>query len=120
MNYQRRSPAMVLVLSFITCGLYFFYWIYQTSDSLRAFNRTDSLTPALELLISILCPPYIIYWYYKYGRIIFEAQTELGMQYPEDNSILYLVLSLIGVGIVGTVIMQASLNKMWDYYESSK
>lgn len=111
---------MVLVFSVITCGLYFFYWIYQTSDSLRPFNRTDSLTPALELLISILCPPYIIYWYYKYGRIIFEAQNELGMEYPEDNSILYLILSLIGVGLIGSVIMQASLNKMWDYYEAAK
>lgn len=120
MNYQRRSPAMVLVFSVITCGLYFFYWIYQTSDSLRPFNRTDSLTPALELLISILCPPYIIYWYYKYGRIIFEAQNELGMEYPEDNSILYLILSLIGVGLIGSIIMQASLNKMWDYYEAAK
>lgn len=120
MNYQRRNPAFVLIFSFITCGVYYYYWLYQTSESLRAFNRTDSLTPVLELLISILCPPYIIYWYYKYGRIMYEAQKELGMPYPEDNSILYLILSLLGVGIVGSIIMQASLNKMWDHYETVK
>lgn len=120
MNYKRRSPAMVLVLSVITCGFYFFYWIYQTSESLRPFNRNDSMTPALELLLSILCTPYIIYWFYKYGKIIYEAQNELEIQYPEDNSILYLVLSIIGVGLISAIIMQASLNRMWDYYETAK
>lgn len=115
MQYEKRNPVLVLVFSILTCGLYYLYWIYQVSDSLRPFNNNDSMTPGLELLLSIVCFPYIFYWNYKYGRIIYEAQTEVGMPYPEDNSILYLVLSVLSLGIVGACIMQASINKLWDF-----
>lgn len=115
MEQNKRNPVLVLIFSILTCGIYYYYWIYQVSASLRPYNRNDSMAPGLELLLCIICFPYVIYWYYKYGRIIFEAQKEIGMPYPEDNSILYLILSIFGLGIVGTCIMQASLNKMWDY-----
>lgn len=120
MSITRRNPVLVLIFSMITCGIYYFYWIYQTSEALRPFNRNDNLTPALELLLCILCAPYIIYWNYKYGKIIFEVQRELEMPYPEDNTILYLILSILGLGLVGAIIMQASLNKTWDQYELVK
>jgi hypothetical protein len=71
--------------------------------------------PGLELLLCIICFPYVIYWNYKYGRIIFEAQQEVGMPYPEENSLLYLILAIFGFGVVGACIMQASLNKLCDY-----
>ncbi len=115
MTNVKKSPAMVLVLSIITCGFYYLYWIYQVSDNLRPYNRNDSMTPGLELLLSIVCFPYIIYWNYKYGRIIYDAQANVGMPHPEDNSILYLVLSVLSLGVIGACIMQSSLNKLWDF-----
>lgn len=115
MVQNKRNPVLVLIFSIITCGIYQFYWIYQVSDSLRPYNRNDSMAPGLELLLCFICFPYLFYWYYKYGRIIFEAQKEIGMIYPEDNSVLYLILSIVGLCFVGSCIMQASLNKIWDY-----
>lgn len=109
----KRSPALVFIFSVITCGIYFLYWIYKVSEEMRIYNTDDSMSPGLELLICILFPPYIIYWFYKYGNIIFNAHNIEEVAIPDDNGILYLVLAFF-MPIVGAAIMQASLNKLWD------
>ncbi|MCX7922809.1 MAG: DUF4234 domain-containing protein [Clostridia bacterium] len=108
-----RSPALVVILGLVTCGIYFFYWIYKVSDEMKSFNDDPGINPGMELLLSIItCGLYTIYWFYKYGKIIAQAQAQVGMT-PEDNSILYLVLAIFGLSIVNTAIMQASMNKLW-------
>lgn len=119
MPFVRRSPAMVLILSVLTCGLYYMYWIYQVSDQLRSFNINDSVTPAMELVLSIICFPYVIYWNYKFGKILYEAQNDIGIGFPEDNSVLLMVLSIFGLGLIGACIMQASINKMCLFVEQN-
>ena len=45
------------------------------------------------------------------GKMIEQAQIKRGMA-AKDNSILYLVLELIGFGIVAYALMQNDLNEM--------
>lgn len=118
MPFVRRNPAFVFIMSILTCGLYYLYWIYQVSSQLRSFNINDSITPAMELILSVLCAPYVIYWNYKFGKVVLEAQGDIGMAYPEDNSVLYMILCILGLGFISACIMQASLNKMCDFVES--
>lgn len=110
---QPKSVALVIVLSVITCGIYTFYWLYRTEDDLKAYLQDESINPGLDLLLSILCVPYIIYLAYKYGKLIVEAQKLAGIQ-QEDNSVLYLILSIFGFSIVSFGIMQSQLNKVWQ------
>ena len=39
-RYLKRNPLGVLGLSFITLGIYFFYWYYQVNDELRFVQLT--------------------------------------------------------------------------------
>lgn len=120
MNYKIRNPVAVILFSFITCGLYFFYWIYVISDELRYYNDVDSVSPGLEVLLSIICLPYVLYWFYKYSRLIYIAQHEAGIEYPEDNSILHVILAICGLGCIAAGIMQISINKIWRQHELNK
>ncbi len=112
-NYA-RSPVAVLIFSLITCGIYHFYWIYKVSQETQEYTARTTVSPGAELLLCIFtCGIYYIYWNYKYGKVIAECQSIAGL-YPEDNSILYLILSIVGLGMISALIMQSSLNKVWE------
>ena len=68
----------------------------------------------LQIVLSIVtCGIYGIYWYYKMGKTLKAAGDKNGVAI-EDNSVLYLILGIFGLGIVGYCLMQSDLNKMAD------
>ncbi len=107
-----RAPALVVVFSIITCGIYYLYWVYKSAEELKFYLQDNQLSPGVDLLLSIICFPYAIYWMYKYGKVLTEAQKKAGLP-AEDNSILYVILSFFGLAIVSAAIMQAEMNKIW-------
>ncbi|MEI7884059.1 MAG: DUF4234 domain-containing protein [Clostridia bacterium] len=113
MNKGRvREPLQVLLLSIITCGIYFLYWLYITADEIRVYLQDESINPGMELLLSIICFPYVIYWFYKFGKLAGTAQAKAG-EMVDDNSTLFILLAIFGLTIVGAMIMQGQLNKVW-------
>lgn len=117
MHIERRNPALIIIFSLLTCGFYFLYWIYRVSDQMRFYSTNEGISPGVEILLCIFCAPYLIYWFYKYGKSVYEAQIRAGMTFPEDNSILYLILSIFGLGLIAACIMQLSLNRLDDYLD---
>lgn len=113
-----RSPVLVLVLILITCGIYNLYWIYKVSDETQKYSGETTLSPVVELLLCIFtCGLYYFYWNYKYGKMIAKCHERAGLA-VEDNSVLYLILSVLGLGIINALIMQTSLNKVWEASEN--
>lgn len=107
-----RSPAEVIIFSIITCGIYYLYWLYKFASELNGYLGDQRSSPGVDLLLCIFCFPYQIYWFYKYGKAISEAQIRAGLP-AEDNAILYVILSIFGLGIVNAAIMQSAMNKVW-------
>lgn len=109
-----RSPVMVLVLSLITCGIYQLYWIYKVSEETQSHLGLTTTSPGMELLFCIItCGFYTIYWHYKYSKLVAELQQRQGLT-PDDNSLICILLTIFGFGIVSAMIVQSSLNKVWD------
>ncbi len=73
MEEIRRSPAKALVFSVITCGIYYFYWIYKISSEMKEHLGKSEINPGLDVLLSILCFPYSIYWSYQMGEYLYQA-----------------------------------------------
>lgn len=111
MNFKRREPVLVLIFSIITCGIYYLYWIYQTTDELGAYLQNDN-NPVLDLLLCMFCAPYQIYWMYKISRQAAEAQEKAGNTRITDNAVLNLILTIFGLGIVASMILQSSINEV--------
>ena len=63
-RYVKRDPLGVLGLSFITIGIYWFYWYYKINDEIRRYEKDDSVRPGIALLAVtlgwlIIVPPFI-------------------------------------------------------------
>ena len=110
-----RSVPMLVILSIVTCGIYYFYWIYKTTDEIKNFMERDDINPALELILSIVtCGIYTYYWYYKYGKIVYlEMTKKVGLDNTEDNTVLLIVLNLL-MFIIPPAILQDKLNTIWN------
>jgi hypothetical protein len=108
-----RSPAAVIIFTMITCGIYGLVWVFKFSREIKNYLNKEEVNPGLEVLLCLVCFPYAIYWSYKFGKLMMEAQQKAGLT-VEDNSILYLVLACFGLIIINMAIMQESANKIWE------
>ena len=115
-----RSPVMVLLLLFLTCGLYYFYWVYVISKEVEEFTGQSDIPPVVDLLLFIFTGTRWGYvWDRRMGQKIAQMQEMVGLP-RNDESILYLVLDLLGagpvagLGIVVPLLQQSRLNQIYD------
>ena len=113
----KRSLPLAIVLSFVTLGVYAFYWIYAlTEDAHAAAGERTTASGGMVILFSLLtCGIYSFYWLYKMGETIVMAKQKRGMTADTNLPIIYLVLALFGLGIVSYALMQNALNDIIDY-----
>ena len=72
--------------------------------------------PVAFLLTIVTCGIYSWYWAYKLGDRVDYAANSRGIGDGSSNSkILFIVLQLLGLGIVNYLIAQDKLNKISDY-----
>jgi uncharacterized membrane protein YidH (DUF202 family) len=111
---DKRDPIMVLLLSFVTCGIYAFYEIYKVSSEIRdALGRQD-VNPTLDLVLSIVtCGLYLIYLAYRYPQLIMEMQDRVKLP-RNDISLISIILAVCGLSMVSLFMIQTELNKVWD------
>jgi hypothetical protein len=107
----KRSPAEALVFSFITCGIYYLYWVYTVSSEMKLLLEKQEINPGVDLLLTIFCPPYSIYWSYQIGEYLHQAGKKKNMEFNND-SIMYLVLALFGMMIVNVPLIQSRFNEI--------
>lgn len=109
---QERNIAMCIILSIVTCGIYGIYWlICIVNDSNTAANTEGTSGGMVFLLSLVTCSIYLLYWTYKQGEKLDTAKQNHGL--PASNSgVVYLLLSIFGLGIVAYALMQSELNKI--------
>ena len=69
---------------------------------------------AVCILLSIItCGIYGYYWAYLMGKAMMQAKAKNNML-VDDNSILYIILQIFGLGIVTYCLVQNDLNTLAD------
>ena len=102
MSIQERNILLVYILSFLTLGIYFLYWLYKTK------NELNELGANIPSFILYFIPIANIYWLYKYT----EGWAHVT---KKDNVILYFILFLF-VGIIMPYLVQRDLNEIARNY----
>ena len=99
---KERSILRVYILGFLTLGIYFIYWMYETEKEL---NELGSNIPSFILYF---IPIVNIYWLYRYTK---------GWAYvtKKDDAIVYFILFYF-LGIVMPYLVQKSLNQIARNY----
>lgn len=105
---MNKNIVLCVILSIITCGIYGLYWLYTLNEAARTANPGEwEMDGVLVVVLTVVtCGVFGYYWNYKMGK----AFTAIG---APDNSVLYLVLSIIGLSIVNWCIMQDSINRAY-------
>ena len=111
MNFKKRGIATSIILSFVTCGIYFIIWIVQLISEVIKF-RDQNDDGLLEILLSIFVLPVGIY---LAEQKFAEGCRAYGIPH-DDRTVVYLLLSLFGLGIVAIALMQEEANKIHDMY----
>ena len=107
MQLEKREIVKCILLSIITCGIYAIIWAIKLArDAVKVKDVNDDGT--LEILLTIFLSPI--------GFFLSEKKLNEGCQAygipHKDNSIIYLVLGFLGLGIVNFCLMQSDLNKI--------
>lgn len=119
----RRDAWLPPVLTIATCGIYYFYWQYVTTDELKRATGREDLNPTMDLLLSLLCcGMYSFYVQYRNMQVVHEQFTARGQRH-EDRSTFVLLMHLVtfvnGVtAFVGMMIAQDELNKLEELLSS--
>jgi len=105
-----REPIVVVLLSFVTLGIYFLYWTYQVFRELKETQR-EGIGPIIGLVIALVVAP--VNW--------FVLPAEIGNMYaradePKPVSGITGLWNLIP--LIGTIIwifkVQNAMNRKWE------
>jgi mannose/fructose/N-acetylgalactosamine-specific phosphotransferase system component IIC len=114
-QYLKRSPLVVLGLSFITFGIYFAYWYYKVNDEIRRFEHDETISPVRSLMALIfgwiiIVPPFIAM--YNTAKHVQAIEERMAIQ-PQLEPALAIVIMLF-VAIGNGIYIQEHLNRTWD------
>ncbi len=109
---KQRSVGVSILLSVVTCGIYALYWLYQLAEDVNLVSQRPNATSGgtVVVLNIVTCGIYGLYWFYKAGEAMDEVRYRNNQ--PSGNlAIVYLVLSVLGLSVVGMALLQSEVNK---------
>lgn len=110
---QKRDLATAIILSIVTCGIYGLIWMSQMQNDMNIVaDDGDTTSGGTVVLLSILtCNIYGIIWVYKTAQRLYAASQKYNKGNKNDNSVLYLLLSVFGLEFVAWCLIQNDLNE---------
>ncbi len=104
---MKRSIPVCIILTIVTCGIYGIYWLIKLNDELNELAGNENATSGVVvfLLTLVTCNIYGWYWYWKMGENVDTVRNS------SNSGIIYLILGLLGFGIINYCLMQDAINK---------
>ena len=103
-----RELVKAIILSLVTCGIYGIIWFVSlTNEMNRASGRVNDTNGGTAFLLTLVtCGIYGYFWAYKLGE-----KRDIVANEKSSANILYIVLMVLGLGIVVYALAQDALNK---------
>ncbi len=115
---QRKSVWSVVLLSFITLGIYMLWWIWNTARALQYEGGYEDLPAAWLMLLCLLFSPvggalFMLSAYQNLIRVRYRRALP-----PRDNSkILWLLVGILSP-IITVGLVQYEINRLFDAPQS--
>ncbi len=113
---RARHPFAVMLLSYLTVGIYFVYWLARALHECNEYLGRKDASARSELSLMLIFPPYALYVaVFVLPDTIRRAQVLAGM--PETASVRHPILFLnpcllLGIPLL-VAIHQEALNQIW-------
>lgn len=110
---KKRNVALCVIFTIITCGIYGLYWMAQINNCVNELADPPKKTGGgvAVLLTIVTLGIYGFYWVYKMGGLLDAVLAKRSMP-TQNRSVIYLILQVIGLGFVGWILMQSTINSM--------
>lgn len=106
------DPIIVLVLGFLTCGLYLIYWNIKVAEVLNAVSEREVISQPIAIFAGC-CYPVNIYFFYLAGKDgLPEVYHRAGIG-QKDDTLLLLVLGFF-FPMIAAMIVQNDINKLYN------
>lgn len=108
---QKKSIALCIILSLVTCGIYELYWFITLANDVNTVSDSNDPNGGVVFLLTLItCGIYGLFWAYRCGEKLDQAKQRRGI--PASNGgILYLLLYLFG-GIIALALIQNEVNNL--------
>ncbi|MDR3313350.1 MAG: DUF4234 domain-containing protein [Oscillospiraceae bacterium] len=113
---QKQDPVKLVLLSIVTCGIYYLYWLYKVGEEVNQALGKEAVKTSL-VWISIICAPISLYYLYTLDLALGELAQQRGLQWT-SNFLIWVLLSVFaGIGsFIAMFQVQTFLNQVWDQY----
>jgi Domain of unknown function (DUF4234) len=108
----KNDPIIVLILGFVTCGLYLIYWNMKVAEVLNAISRREVISPVVAI-VSGCCAPVNIYFYYLCGQSLGDLGRMIGKEEELKNKSTLLLILGIFFPMVSAMIVQGHINELY-------
>ena len=122
---EDRSLLVYILLNFVTCGIYGYYFIYSVAKDVNTACEDDDEETAglgLFILLSIItCGFYGLYWEYKLGNRLARNAASYGIDMQENGTTILLwrifgaFICVVGT-FVGSYILIKNVNAVCTAY----
>lgn len=109
--FFKNEPIIVLLLGFVTCGLYLIYWNIKASEVLNAVAEREVISQPIAIFAGC-CLPVNLYFYYLAGKDILPKLSIKVGEAHRDQSALLLILGFL-FPMVAAMIVQGEINKLY-------
>ena len=107
-----RNPVTVLLLMFVTCGIYGIIWMLAVIDDVNKGLGREEFNALKEIGLSIVtCGVWGIWFQWRLSEAVVEVQKSWGVQPKMDAPILFATNFVMGLG---PYFIQDSLNNAWE------
>lgn len=105
------DPVVVLVLSFVTCGLYLIYWNIKVAEVFNAVAQREIISTPVAVFCGC-CMPIHIYFYYVIGKDGLPKVYQITGELEKDQSTLLMILGFF-FPIAAAMIVQGDINRLY-------
>ena len=105
------DPIIVLLLSFITCGLYLIYQNIKVAEVINAVSNKEIVSTPVAVF-SGCCLPVNLYFYYVIGKEGLPNVYRRTGELDKDQSTLLLILGFF-FPFAAAMIVQGDINRLY-------
>lgn len=110
-NVQQRNLATCILLTLCTCGIYGIFWLYGLINDICDLKGVERTGGKDILFVFLTCGLYSLFVFYRMGCDMDSLRESRGFS-SSKFGILFLILSILGLGLVNYIIAQHSINEL--------
>ena len=106
------DPIIVLILGFITCGLYLIYWNIKVAEVLNAVSEREVISSPIAIFAGCCYPVNIYFFYLASKEGLPKVYKRIGCPQKDDSGLL-IVLGFL-FPMAAAMIVQNDINKLYN------